>query len=511
LVLVMLLAALALGAGAGSASAIVVHLASGKTLSYQRLAGAAAVRPFDEVFSNLDYNGGPVMASNTNYAFYWQPAGAPAYPSDYRTGLNRYFTDLAHDSGGTQNVDSISAQYNDTAGEFANYDSHFAGAIVDTNPYPANGCKYAAICLTDAQLQAELTKYVTAHGLPTDLQHEYYMLKPPGVEDCFEATGGECSAGSTSPIYCAYHGNIPLAGGGEIIYSNDPYVNGIEGCDDGNHPNGTTADGTIEGGLSHEHNESITDPEPNNAWTDIGRETGEIGDKCATFEARSEYGTPLGKAPNGARYNQVINGHLYWYQQEWSNQHHRCLQRLTFLGRKPTATFTSEPGAGNGVSFDASGSTAPGGVARYNWQFNDGPGLSTPTETTAPTVTHVFRSRGTYLVALTVFAPSGTSIGTAHMVVAGKPPPPSIKTVSPKSGPAAGGTKVTVTGAGFARGATGTTFTFGTVPASAVNCTSTTSCTLVAPAHRAGTVDVKATVESVTSRRSPAFDQFTYR
>ena len=29
---------------------------------------------------------------------------------------------------------------------------------------------------------------------------------------------------------------------------------------------------------------------------------------------------PLGTASNGAKYNQVINGHFYWYQQEWSNQ-----------------------------------------------------------------------------------------------------------------------------------------------------------------------------------------------
>jgi hypothetical protein len=170
----------------------------------------------------------------------------------------------------------------------------------------------------------------------------------------------------------------------------------------------------LEGGLSHEHVESITDPEPNNAWTDFatGEANGyEIGDKCG-----ASLGTSLGEASNGASYNQVINGHFYWYQEEWSNQTTQCLQRLTFSGAEPTATFTSAAGAGNEMTFNATGSTAPGGVSRYDWQFNDGPGLSTPVETTTPTVSHLFSTKGQYLVALTVFASNGTSIGTARTI-----------------------------------------------------------------------------------------------
>src|SRR5579885_1908225 len=73
----------------------------------------------------------------------------------------------------------------------------------------------------------------------------------------------------------------------------------------------------LVGGLSHEHNESITDPVPNDAWTNgAGVNHGqEDGDQC-----QRQMGTPLGTAPNGAKYNQVINGHFYWYQEEWSNQ-----------------------------------------------------------------------------------------------------------------------------------------------------------------------------------------------
>jgi hypothetical protein len=470
------------------ASAVIVHVGPGKTLSYQPLRGA--VRPFDAFFSNLDYNGGPVMASNTNYAFYWDPSGGAAYPAGYTSGLDQYFEDLAHDSGGHQNVDSVSTQFNDAAGEFANYESHFGGMIIDTDPYPANGCKQASKCLTDAQLQAEIKSYVKAHGLPEGLTTEYFLLTPPGVEDCFTASGAECSAGTAKPVYCAYHGNI-ADGASEIIYSNDPYVTGVEGCDDGNHPNNSPSDGALQGGLSHEHNESITDPEPNNAWTDIGGSGGEIGDKCGGAN-----GAALGTAPDGSPYNQLINGHEYWYQQEWSNQGSACLQRFTFSGAQPTASFTSAAAGGNAVSFNAGASTASGGVAHYNWQFNDGPGLSTPVESSSPTVTHTFPAGGTYTVALTVFASDGASIGTAQSIVAGTPPAPKVTKLSPTSGPAAGGTTVTITGTGF----TGATAVhFGSTEASGFTVKSSTSISATAPGGTSGILDVTVTGPAGTS------------
>jgi hypothetical protein len=574
-----------LALGAQSADAIIAQVSPGKDVSYQPLRGAPA--PLDAFFSNLDYNGGPVMPSNTNYAFYWDPSGAPAYPASYQEGIDRYLEDLAGDSGGTQNVDSVSAQYNDAAGRFASYQSHFGGEIIDTDPYPPNGCTRAAICITDAQLQAELAKYTAEHELPRDLEHEYFMLTPPEVESCFNASGAICSAGSSKPVYCAYHGNDAI-GGEELIYADDPYVTGIFGCDDGNHPNGPS-DGALEGGLSHEHNESITDPEPNNAWTDIGGSGGEIGDKC-----EESMGATLGSAPDGASYNQVVHGDLYWYQEEWSNQGAGCLQRLAFSGAEPTATYTTTAAGGNVVSFDASASTAPGGVARYNWQFNDGPGgsLSTPTETTSPKVAHTFPAAGFYTVALTVYPADGTSIGTARTVTAGNPPVPSVTKlspakgaagggtsvkiigagfagatavhfgsrsasftisssstiiatvpaaavetvdvtvtnaigtsalvsadhykyipavtgVSPAAGAAAGGATVTVTGSGFLPGSSATIFKFGTTKAASVSCSSSTTCTVLTPAHAAGTVDVKATVNALASAKTVG-DRFTF-
>ena len=64
----------------------------------------------------MDYNGGPVMPSNTDFMVLWSPQGLGAYPNGFMFGIARYFTDLHHDSGGHQNVDSIGPQYNDLTG-----------------------------------------------------------------------------------------------------------------------------------------------------------------------------------------------------------------------------------------------------------------------------------------------------------------------------------------------------------------------------------------------------------
>jgi hypothetical protein len=507
----LLAGALATGAlmlGAGAASAVIVHLASGKPISYQPLKGTGGVSPLSSsgllgpggtalASSNLIYHGGPVMTSNTNYAFYWAPSGSPAYPGGYQSGVDQYLEDLAHDSGGEQNVDSVATQYTNGGGEAVAYDSHFAGAIVDTAPYPKNGCKKATICLTDAQLQAELDSYITAHNLPRDLTHEYFLLTPPSVEDCFEASGTECSAGSSVPSYCAYHGSFASSGGGQIVYSNDPYVTGVSGCDDGEHPNNSPSDGALEGGLSHEHNESITDPELN-AW--YGPEGNENGDKCRTFETASEFGTPLGKAPDGSRYNQLIDTREYWYQQEWSNEESTCKQRNAVVIPAVAKVAPVKGPASGGTVVKITGT----GYARVS-SVHFGAQSASFTVDSSSKITATAPPHATGTVDVTVTNAAGTSVlSTADRFKY----TPSVASVTPSSGAAAGGTSVTVTGSGFALGSA-TTFKFGSPKATAVNCATSTKCTMSSPPHAAATVAVKAVVAGVASPQS-AGDQFTY-
>jgi hypothetical protein len=376
----------------------------------------------DRVFTNMDYNGGPVMPSNTDYMVLWSPKGLSAYPAGFVSGLETFFKDLAHDSGGHQNVDSVSAQYNDSTGAFARYKTTFGGALVDTQAYPKSQCPHAAPvteCLTDPQIQTELERLVASKGLKTDLSHEYFLLTPPHVESCFNnnpnATPpyGGCSAGEPGnlALFCAYHENTSLSP--MLIYANDPFDATNPGCQDGNNPTGSIAGGEINGGLSHEQNESVTDPLPNDAWTNgFGTNQGqEVGDQCV-----GQFGTPLG-THNGANYNQVINGHFYWFQEEWSNQTHSCLQRLT-PAAPGHAVFKVTAGSGLTLKFDASGSSASGGIAEYVWQFNDVNAAQTIEQKT-PTISHTFPSAGAYSVGLTIMTKDGTSAGNGGIVTTG--------------------------------------------------------------------------------------------
>jgi hypothetical protein len=87
--------------------------------------------------------------------------------------------------------------------------------------------------------------------------------------------------------------------------------------------------------------------------------------------------------------------------------------------------------------------------------------------------------------------------------------PPTITMLTPSTGTRAGGTAVTVVGSGFAPGTSGTSFSFGTAHGTAVNCTSSSECTVLTPAHAHGRVTVKATVNGMPSRASSAAT-FTY-
>jgi alpha-tubulin suppressor-like RCC1 family protein len=86
---------------------------------------------------------------------------------------------------------------------------------------------------------------------------------------------------------------------------------------------------------------------------------------------------------------------------------------------------------------------------------------------------------------------------------------PFVGGVTPSSGSRTGGETVTIAGAGFAVGANATLVKFGSTKSKSVNCASTSECTALVPAHAAGTVDVKATANKMTTKANPA-DRFTY-
>ncbi len=116
---------------------------------------------------------------------------------------------------------------------------------------------------------------------------------------------------------------------------------------------------------------------------------------------------------------------------------------------------------------------------------------------------------GTGDAAVTVTTLGGTSATTSKSTF--KYGAPTVTGVSPDSGSTSGGATVTVTGTGFARGMTATTFKFGSTQATSIECSSTTTCTVVTPpANKPGTVDVRATVGKAKTKKNPPADEFTY-
>jgi hypothetical protein len=223
---------------------------------------------------------------------------------------NGFLQNVAADSGKTGNV-----YYSDTQYSSILYSSAFAGSVVDTNPFPASGCsdRYTSTCLTDKQLQTEISRVISAQGWPRGTTNMVFLYTPRNVGSCYSSTS--CAFSS----FCAYHSAFG-SGSSTTIYANQPYAAFVpRACDSGQHPNGDDADATINV-VSHEHNESITDP-LGTAWYDM--QGYENGDKCAW-----NFGTTLGRTAYGS-YNQVIGSGKYYVQQEWSNAHRGCVLRGT--------------------------------------------------------------------------------------------------------------------------------------------------------------------------------------
>jgi hypothetical protein len=259
--------------------------------------------------NNLLYNGGPVMHTNSVYAIYWVPSGY-SVQAGYQSTIDGFFQNVAADSTKPSNVYYSDTQYYDTTSGNIQYSSTFSGSIVDTDRFPANGCRdrYTKTCLSDAQLQSEISHVVSSQGLPAGLGTEYFLFTPKNVGSC---SGSYCAYS----YYCAYHSNIGT-GSNAILYANMPYAAYVpRACGSGQSPNGNDADSTLNV-TSHEHNETITDP-LGTAWFDSSGN--ENGDKCAW-----NFGAPLGGSA-GTEYNQVIGSGHYYLQQEWSNQSSGCV------------------------------------------------------------------------------------------------------------------------------------------------------------------------------------------
>ena len=186
-------------------------------------------------------------------------------------------------------------------------------------------------CLDDNQIIAETNRIVASKGLPVDYAHIYVLFLPKHVESCFFAgstltTANACTINhQPSAAYCAYHSQDTNLG---TVYANMPFPIYLS-------PVGYTCGSNADG---HDHRVAERQPrrrhrdQPHEPRDHGGRHRSrhrdrlvrqqriENGDECAYV-----YGTMSGTA--GSRYNQVINGHLYLTQEEFSNRDFALTQR----------------------------------------------------------------------------------------------------------------------------------------------------------------------------------------
>ena len=91
---------------------------------------------------NLTYHGGAlVLGPHTTHVVYWEPPVLPV-TANYHSLIQRFLTDVAADSGRATNVYATDTQYDDSTNTFIQYQQTFAGALTDTNAFPAtqSGC-----------------------------------------------------------------------------------------------------------------------------------------------------------------------------------------------------------------------------------------------------------------------------------------------------------------------------------------------------------------------------------
>jgi hypothetical protein len=384
----------------------------------------------------LIYHGGPTMTTNKVYTVFWGPSNAQV-PASYVNTLNQFFQDVATDSGMPTNVYASDTQYSSIL-----YSSTFGGTFTDTAAFPSNGCTPygtgAIACLSDGQLQSELNKVITQQGWVKSSTNMFFIFTPKNVESCDPGNG------CTFTTYCAYHGS---AGG--MIYANMPYAvttipqyNGF--CDVGQYPNGNDADATINV-TSHEHNEAITDPTLT-AWYD--QQGYENGDKCAWT-----FGSLSGSSPG--QYNQTINGHHYFLQEEFSNDtgsNGQCVQTHSIAGgggSGPQIGSFSPTSGPVGTAVDIQGSNFTGATSV---KFNGTPDPTFQVNSATDISAHV--PTGATSGTISVATPQGTGTSSTSFTVTSTSAPV-VSSFSPTSGPV--GTNVTINGSGFT-GATAVTF-----------------------------------------------------
>jgi hypothetical protein len=362
---------------------------------------AVLVAPGIARAAGVSYQGGSVLHSNRTHVIFWRPAGSGlSFDPGYQSVIETFLARVAADSRRPTNVYGLTGQYYDSGGPAA-YDSIYSGAVLASDPLPANGCTEPpltgpgwGVCLTDAQLQGEIARVVSVDRLPTTETDIYFLVTPDGLGSCTDASSSQCALAGASG-YCGYHSSTVEG----ILYAVIPY-NAVPGhCQAGDpRPNSSTADPALST-ISHEQIEIITDPE-GDAWVNSSGQ--EVSDLCI-----KQFGPNLGGSGAGV-WNQVIHGGHYYLQDVWSNDASSCQPRA----KADPIWFrtSSHPRARAPTSFFARASDPDGAIVSYDWFFGDG---GTGRQRRAA---HTFKRAGVYRVVLRTTDSAGNDAFSARVV-----------------------------------------------------------------------------------------------
>jgi len=266
----------------------------------------------------LVYHGGPVMQWGVKtYAIFWVPStlqngAATSMTAHYQTVQKNMLLDYPK-----HGIDNNNTQYYQVSGTTKSYIQNYgylAGSYVDTAAYPASGCNDSATpgnCITDAQVQAEITKVMALNSWTGGLTKMFLLFTSSGEGSCFDSSSTACAY----TAYCAYHGFYGSSAS-PVVYGNEPFGNPSV-CQVGGtpSPNGDIAADTAATAASHELTEATTDPELDAWYTAQGNE---IGDLCAY-----NYGANTWRSGTA---NQMWNGRFYELQQEFNNHTGTCVE-----------------------------------------------------------------------------------------------------------------------------------------------------------------------------------------
>jgi hypothetical protein len=427
---------------------------------------------------NLTYLGGPVLHSSAPYLVFWTPRGE-RIPTRMRSLFERYFTDVAADSGQPNDVFGVLRQYYDRAG-FADYRQTFDSrrqVIVDRQTYPPRdptGCPDVAgaypTCVSDVQVQSELQRLIAAKRLPTagllarayaggELARRapvYFVVVPADVNLC-QIGGTVC----LDKNMCGYH-HVSNDHGNAVLWAaisirthskGVPHFGRFRGqlvrwpkvCQGDSHkaaqePNRDAGDVMISL-LSHEDSEMITDP-VFTSWVVYGATKSEsvlseVGDRCNFYgwfdpvngRNLGAFAPTLGgNASAGTLYDQLIHGHRYYTQSEWSNGNGSCEMRASPGRIIPRFTAPRRPvRVGQSLRFNPATTRNRRPLSSATWHFGDGsPTAFFPAGAALTSVKHRYRRPGRYIVTLTLVDTAGNLESTKRRVTVRRRAKPTV-------------------------------------------------------------------------------------